>query len=51
MKSRDETRAALILELFQVKLIRLLDMGAGVLGEKDLKANHHLCVNPAEELG
>ena len=48
-QSRDETRTALILKLFQVKLIRLSEVGAGVLGEKDFKTNHHLYVNPAEQ--
>lgn len=43
-KSINETRSALILKLLQMEIIRLLDMGAGVLDEMELKAYHHLCV-------
>jgi hypothetical protein len=33
-----------------MKFIRLLDMGAGVLDEMELKAYHHLCVTlPSRE--
>lgn len=32
----------MILKLFQVKHIRLLDMGAGVLSKSEFEANHHL---------
>lgn len=40
----------MILKLFQMKVIRLLDMGAGVLDEMELKAYHHLCVTlPSRE--
>lgn len=49
-KSINETRSALILKLFQMKNIRLLNMGAGVLDEMELKAYHHLYVTlPSRE--
>jgi len=42
MKSRNETRCALVLQVFQVKIIRLFEEVAGVLPCVELKSNDHL---------
>ena len=41
-QSINETRGRLILQLFQMEFIRFLDMGAGVLGQTNMEAHHHL---------
>lgn len=44
-KSRDKAGRTLILELFQMEIIRLLIMSARFLDQMDLETNHHLYVN------